>query len=94
MPQIKVVKVSKKKLIVSDVVPLSIGVAKSEKGGQRRKILDKLIKAGSAMPLTIEKKYQTSYDNQRHIKIALIQGDEYLAADNHKLGEFSLNGIP
>ena len=61
-------------MVVSDVVPLSIGVEKREKGGGKRRIMDTLIKAGSAMPITLTKKYQTSIDNQPEIKITVIQG--------------------
>lgn len=56
--------------------------------------MDKLIPSSSTMPLATSKRYQTTADNQKEFEIVILQGEELLAADNHKMGLFILADIP
>ena len=46
------------------------------------------------MPTRVGRRYTTSVDGQRNLKIAVYQGERDLVEHNRKLGEFILRGIP
>lgn len=70
-----------------DVVPLSIGV---EIDGGR---FDVLIPRNTTIPYKATKEYSTVADNQDGVDIDVYEGERPLTKHNHKLGEFSLEGV-
>jgi molecular chaperone HscA len=74
--------------ILIDITPLSLGIELH--GG----LTETIINRNDIIPLSIEKKYTTSHDNQTGIKVHVIQGEREFAKDNRSLAFFELKGLP
>lgn len=77
-----------KDVLLLDVTPLSLGI--ETLGGVATKIIDK----NTTIPVKKSQVFSTAVDNQPAVTINVIQGERAKALDNHKLGEFNLDGIP
>lgn len=77
-----------KELLLLDITPLSLGI--ETMGG----LMDVLIPRNSKIPTSAGRQYTTQKDGQSGIQIRVYQGERDLIADNRKLGEFNLTGIP
>ncbi len=75
-------------ILLLDVTPLSLGV---EVEGH---MVDVVIPRNTTIPAKKTKTYTTAVDNQPAVSIHVLQGERPMAADNKKLGEFNLDGIP
>lgn len=75
-------------MLLLDITPLSLGI--ETMGG----LMDVLIPRNTKIPTKLRKEYSTSIDGQINLKVAVYQGERELVADNRKLGEFVLSGIP
>ena len=75
-------------VLLLDVTPLSLGI---ETAGA---LMDVLIPRNSKIPTRVGREYTTSIDGQVNMKIAVFQGEREMVAENRKLGEFVLRGIP
>ena len=53
-----------------------------------------IIPRNSAIPIKKTERYSTVTDNQTRVRVQVLQGEQKLAADNHKADQFSLEGIP
>ncbi len=73
-------------LRLADVVSLTLGVS-------TRGDMDPLIPRNASSPVRETKIYTTAWDNQEEVEIQIFQGEKSNAADNHKLGSFSIKGI-
>ena len=79
---------NRRDLLLLDVTPLSLGI---ETGGG---LMDVLIPRNSKVPTRVGRQYTTQVDGQASLRISVYQGERELVADNRKLAEFHLGGIP
>ncbi len=75
-------------MLLIDVTPLSLGI--ETLGG----LMDIILPRNSKVPARVGRRYTTSADGQRNLKVAVYQGERDLVQHNRKLGEFILRGIP
>lgn len=74
-------------LLLLDVTPLSLGIATF--GG----FFTRLIEKNTPIPTHASHIFTTAADNQKSVKIIVLQGENDRAAENELLGEFLLSGI-
>ena len=77
-----------KDIVLVDVTPLSLGL--ETLGG----VFTKIIERNTAIPCKKVQVFTTAGNNQTQVEIKIMQGERAMAADNVKLGDFSLDGIP
>lgn len=77
-----------KNTLLLDITPLSLGIETS--GG----LMDVLIPRNAKIPSKAARQYTTQVDGQPGMRISVYQGERDLVADNRKLAEFNLTGIP
>ena len=57
-------------------------------------VFTKMIERNTTIPVKKSQVFSTYADNQTAVTIVVLQGERARAADNHKLGDFNLEGIP
>lgn len=79
---------NRRDILLLDVTPLSLGI--ETLGG----LMDVIIPRNSRIPTRAGRQYTTSVDGQVNMMISVYQGERELTAENRKLAEFELRGIP
>lgn len=74
-------------VLLLDVTPLSLGI---ETAGA---VCTKMIERNTTIPTKKSQTFSTAVDNQPAVDIVVLQGERPMAADNKKLGTFTLDGI-
>ncbi len=78
---------SKSDLLLLDVTPLTLGI--ETLGG----VLTPLIPKNTTIPTKKSNVFTTAADNQPSVEVEVFQGERPMAADNRRIGQFSLTGI-
>ena len=74
-------------VILLDITPLSLGIELDDGTTSR------LIEKGTSIPTKKSDTYTTASNNQRAVKINILQGEKKYVKDNKSLGKFTLEGI-
>ena len=73
-----------REVVLLDVTPLSLGIETF--GG----LMNVIIPRNSTIPIKAGEMFTTAVNNQRAMKIKVLQGEREMAADNWTLGEFEI----
>jgi molecular chaperone DnaK len=73
-----------REVVLLDVTPLSLGIETF--GG----LMNVIIPRNSTIPIKAGEMFTTAINQQRAMKIKVLQGEREMAADNWKLGEFEI----
>ena len=74
-------------IVLLDVTPLTLGI--ETLGG----VMTKLIEANTTIPCKKSETFSTAADNQTEVTIHVLQGERPMAAQNKRIGQFTLTGI-
>lgn len=83
-------------LIITDKCSYNLGtsIIKIGNGKVINGAFDCIIPIDSSIPCSKKKTYYTAVDNQEEVRIEVYEGNEELAEDNMKIGDFLLKGVP
>ena len=83
-------------LIITDKCSYNLGtsIIKIGDGKVINGAFDCIIPIDSSIPCSKKKTYYTAVDNQDEVRIEVFEGNEEMAEDNVKIGDFILKGIP
>lgn len=85
-------------IVLTDVCPYTLGTAVLRDGyfgfSESNIYFDPIIPRNITIPTTVEKIYQTSFEDQTRVAIKVYQGEYSDPALNNFLNEFWLSGIP
>lgn len=83
-------------LIITDKCSYNLGtsIIKIGDGKIINGAFDCIIPIDSSIPCSKKKIYYTAVDNQEEVRIEVYEGNEELAEDNTKIGDFLLKGVP
>lgn len=82
--------------IISDKCSYNLGtsIIKIGDGKVINGCFDCIIPIDSTIPCSKKKTYYTAVDNQEEVRVEVYEGNEIMAEDNTKIGDFILSGVP
>lgn len=83
-------------LVVTDVAPFSLGIASASTMGSHMVsgVFSPILERGTVLPASRVQAFSTVSDNQSELRVQVFQGEHSLVADNQKIGEYMVRGIP
>ena len=83
-------------LIITDKCSYNLGtsIIKIGNGKIINGAFDCIIPIDSSIPCSKKKIYYTAVDNQEEVRVEVYEGNEEMAEDNTKIGDFILKGVP
>jgi len=83
-------------LVVTDVAPFSLGIATAERlgGTYVPGIFTPILERGTVLPASRSRTFSTIADDQTRILVEVYQGEHASVADNERLGELEVTGLP
>ena len=83
-------------LVVTDVAPFTMGVASLAVVGERAVsgVFSPILERGTVIPASRVERYWTTSNYQTEILVQVFEGEHSICADNRKLGEYKVVGIP
>ncbi|MBN4059181.1 Hsp70 family protein [Endomicrobium sp. AH-315-J14] len=83
-------------LVVTDISPFTLGVATARSIGTESVggIFSPVLERGTVLPASRIETFNTMADGQSQVLLEIYQGEHALCADNQKLGEYTIKGIP
>lgn len=87
---------SEENLIIADKCSYNLGtsIIKIGDGKIINGAFDCIIPIDSSIPCSKKKTYYTAVDNQDEVRVEVFEGNEAMAEDNTKIGDFILKGVP
>lgn len=76
-----------KDMLLTDVCPFTLGIGVNNRTDRNKNILSPMIERNSTLPLSVRRRFVTTYDYQQEISVKIYQGEEYYVDDNLFLGE-------
>ena len=87
---------SEETFIITDKCSYNLGTSIIKKVGPDLLdgVFDCIIPIDSSIPCSKKKTYYTAVNNQEEVRIEVYEGNELMAEDNTKIGDFILSGVP
>jgi len=82
--------------VVTDIAPFTLGVASGNRRGAAlvHGLFSPIIERGTVLPASRVEQFATIADDQTRLLLEVYQGEHSLCAQNQKLGQYELDGIP
>lgn len=81
-------------IVMTDVCPFTLGTSVVNDDKDQNPHMSVMIERNSVLPVSRSDRFYTTRDNQEKIRVDILQGEEYYARDNLKLGEVLLTVPP
>lgn len=83
-----------KDIVMTDVCPFTLGTSVVNDEKDQNPHMSVMIERNSVLPVSRSDRFYTTRDNQEKIRVDILQGEEYYARDNLKLGEVLITVPP
>lgn len=81
-------------IVMTDVCPFTLGTSVVNDDKDQNPHMSVMIERNSVLPVSRSDRFYTTRDNQEKIRVDILQGEEYYARDNLKLGEVLITVPP
>ncbi len=83
-------------MVMTDVCPFTLGVETAKRFGHQVQdgYFAPVIHRNTTIPVSREEIFHTMWANQTEVLLSIYQGESRRVADNHKLGELKVHGLP